>query len=175
MPSTVTRSKFSERQQGGNVAVNVQAASPQLRRFEVVLTTSAAMVVQNTSKYLQFTSCTTSGIKVISAYVTFAVAPAQAGGTSTLSVRRCATDGTTFTDIVTAASVLSGYTAFIPVAQTIAAANPSAITIGQSIVVTVTASNDTVGTADSGISVTLLCEHVEDTIINDTDMSTAVA
>lgn len=165
----VTRSRFSVRQAGSRVAVDVKALSPQARRYEMTLTSSGVMVVQNASRYMQAVVNSTAGVKVVGAYVTFAVVPAQSGGTATLSVRRCAVDGSTFTDIVTAATVLTGYTAFIPVVSTLAAANPSAITVGQSIVVTVTASNNAVGTNDSGCTVTLLLEPIEDTVISDTD------
>lgn len=166
MAFTAYFAKFSKRV-SAFIKVDVDGASPQLKRREVTLSASAPLVVQNASKYLQHVCSTTSGEKVVGVYVTFAVAPAQAGGTTTLSVRRCATDGTTFTTIVTAASILTGYTAFIPVAQTLAATNPTSITAGESIVVTVTASNDAVGTADVGATVTLLLEPIEDTTISE--------
>ena len=111
----------------------------------------------------------TSGFKILSAYVNFVTLPACAGGTSTLAIDRIATDGSTATNIVAAADILSGYTAKVPVAQTLAATNPTAITAGQSILVTVTTSNNAVGTADVGASVTLWCEAVEDDVITDTN------
>lgn len=169
----VTRSKASKHLLTGNMAVDVLGASPQLRQFEVNLTTSGTMCVNGATKYLQCVSGTTSGIKVTAAYVTFAVAPVMASGTSTLGIDRVATDGSTSTVIVTAASVLSGYTAFIPVAQTLAATNPSAITAGQTIRVTVTTSSNTVDTADVNCTVTLVCEHIEDTTISDSNTNTA--
>lgn len=164
---SVNCAKASERVLNGTTRVDIAAASPQLRRFEITLSSSAAMVVNGVTNYLCHTSASTSGLKVIAAYVTCAVAPAVGGGTSTLSIKRYLVGGTSDADIVAAATILSGYTAFIPVLQTLAAANPAAITAGQSIVVTVTTSANVVGTADSGLSVTLLVEHVEDSPIVD--------
>lgn len=163
-----TRSKASVRLDAGQMAQDVASLSPQARRYEMTFTSSGVMVVQNASRYMQAVVNSASGLRVVGGYVTFAVVPAQSGGTTTLSVRRCATDGSTFTNIVTAATILTGYTAFIPVVCSLAATNPTAITVGQSIIVTVTASNDSVGTNDSGCTVTLLCEPVEDGVISDT-------
>lgn len=165
------RNKFSKRQQGYHVAVDVLALSPQARTFPVVLNASPAapLVVQNTSKTLTFASGLTSGFKINSIYVNFEVVPVVSGGTSTLKVERIDTDGSTATSIVAAADILSGYSAKVPKAQTIAATNPAAITAGQSVMVTITTSNHAVGTADAGASVTLWCEAVEDSVISDTD------
>lgn len=168
-----TRSKFSNRQAGQGVAVDVLALSPQARRSYVVLNASPAapLCVQNTSQFLTFTSCSTAGFKIIAAYVNFTVVPVCAGGTSTLAIERIATDGSTATSIVAAADILAGYTAKIPVAQTIAATNPAAITAGESVLVTIATSNNVVGTADKGASVTLLIEQVEDAVISDTNVN----
>jgi hypothetical protein len=153
------------------VAVDVLALSPQARTFPVVLNASPAapLVVQNTAKTLTFASGLTSGFKINSIYVNFEIVPVVSGGTSTLKVERIATDGSTATSVVAAADILSGYTAKIPVAQTLAAANPTAITAGESVMVTITTSNHSVGTADAGASVTLWCEAVEDSVISDTN------
>lgn len=165
------RSKFSKRQAGQAVAVDVLALSPQARTFLVVLNASPAApwVVQNTTKTLSFTSPTTSGFKILAAYQNFVTAPVVSGGTSTLAVDRVAVDGSTATVIVTAATILSGYTAKIPVALTLAATNPAAITAGQSVLVSIVTSDHTVGTADTGASITFLCENVEDDVITDTN------
>lgn len=163
------RSKFSARQAGQAVAVDVLALSPQARVFPIVLPASAPLVVQNVSKYISLSSGLTSGFKVLSAYVNFTTLPAASGGTSTLKIEKINTAGDTAVEIVAAADILSGYTAKVPKAQTIATTNPTAITAGESILVTVTTSNHTVGTADVGASVTLWCEAVEDSVITDTN------
>ena len=167
------RSKFSQRQAGQAVAVDVLALSPQARTFPIVLNASPAapLVVTNSSQFLTAVSGLTSGFKINSIYVNFSVVPVVSGGTATLKVERIATDGSTATSIVAAADILSGYTANIPVAQTIAATNPSAITAGESVLVTVATSNNAVGTADKGASVTLWCEAVEDAVISDTNVN----
>jgi hypothetical protein len=157
--------KASERVFNATTRVDVNAASPQLRYREVTLSCPTGLVVQNTSQYLQHVCTTTSGETVVGAYVTFAVAPACAGGTSTLGIKKYDTDGSTTTTIVTAADILAGYTAFIPVEQTLAAS--VSLTAGQSIVVTVATSNNVVGTADKGATVTLLLAPVEDSVISD--------
>lgn len=143
--------------------------SPQARRRHVVLNASPAapLCVQNTSQYLTFTSGTTSGFKIVAIYVNFVVAPVVSGGTATLAVDVVDTNGSTTTSVVAAADILSGYTAKIPVAQTLAATNPTAITAGQSVMVTVATSNNSVGTADKGASVTFVIEPVEDTTISE--------
>lgn len=166
----VTRGRFSKHQQGRGVAVDVYALSPQARANRINLTSGAPLVVQASTKYLCYTEPSTSGITVLGAYVTFAVAPVVSGGTSTLAITKYDTNGSTTTTIVTAATILSGYTAFIPVAQTLAATGIT-VTAGQSIVVTVTTSNNSVGTADVGAAVTLLVESVEDTIISDPNLN----
>lgn len=149
------------------IKADVGYLSPQARRQHVVLNATAPLVVQNVSKYMTMACGTTSGFKVIAAYVNFVTLPACAGGTSTLAIDKIATDGSTATNIVAAATVLSGYTAKVPLAQTLAATNPTAITVGESILVTVTTSNNVVGTADVGASVTLVIEPVEDTTISE--------
>lgn len=163
------RSHFSRRQAGERVAVDVLALSPQARRFEVVLNASPAapICVTNSTQYLTFTA--TRSLRVISAYVNFVVVPVVSGGTGTLAIDKVATDGSTTVSMVAAADILSGYTAKIPVAQTLAATNPTSITVGESIMVSVVISNNAVGTPDKGASITLLCEPVEDTVINDTN------
>ena len=161
------RSKFSERQQGRGVVVDVFAASPQLRRVPVPLSATAPLVVQNVSKYMTFTA--PYACKLINAYVSFVTLPACAGGTSTLAIDRIAVDGSTATNIVAATTILTGYTAKIAVAQTLAATNPTSIAAGETIQVTVTTSNNAVGTADVGANVTMLLEPIEDTIITATD------
>lgn len=165
------RSKFSQRQAGQAVAVDVLALSPQARTFPIVLNASPAapLCVQNTSQFLTASCGLTSGFKINSIYVDFAVVPAVSGGTATLKVEKYNTAGDTATSIVAAADILSGYTAHIPVAQTLAATNPSAITAGESVVVTVATSNHSVGTPDKGASVTLWCEAVEDSVISDSN------
>ena len=165
------RTKFSERQAGERVAVNVLALSPQARRSHIVLNVSPAapLVVINSTQKLTFTSASTSGFKIIAVYVNFVAAPAVSGGTSTLGISRIAVDGSTATVIVTAATILAGYTARTPVVQTLAASNPTAITAGESVEVAIVTSNNTVGTADTGASVTFLVEAVEDAVINDTN------
>lgn len=163
------RNKFSKRQAGYGVAVDVLALSPQARTFPIVLNATAPLVVQATSKYVTMASGLTSGFKIISAYVNFVTLPVCSGGTSTLAIDKIATDGSTATNIVAAADILSGYTAKVPKVQTIAATNPSAILAGESVMVTVTTSNNAVGTADVGASITLWCEAVEDDVISDTN------
>jgi len=166
--ATINRSKFSEKQSRNLVAVDVLALSPRARRQVVPIVAPITLVVQNTSKTVAITS--PSSCKVVSAYVQFSTVPAVAGGTATLKIERIATDGSTATSIVDAATILSGYSNNIAVAQTIAATNPTEITAGQTIRVTVTTSNNVVGTADVGGTITLLVEPVEQTAITDSDV-----
>ncbi len=169
---TVTRSKFSERQAGRAVAVDVLALSPQARRD--ILTApagQAALVVQNTTKYLSIPIAITC--RVINAYLNFVTAPAASGGTATIQIDHVAVDGSTTTNIVASVTILSGFTAKIPVALTLAATNPSSCAAGGSFLVTVVTSNHTVGTADAGACVSLGVEAVEDTVINDTNAAVA--
>lgn len=163
------RSKFSKRQAGQAVAVDVLALSPQARQRTIVLSATAPLVVQNASKYLSATCPFTSGFKVVDAWVNFVTLPVCSGGTSTLAIDKVATDGSTTTSIVAAADILSGYTAKVPKQQTLAAT--VTLTAGQSILVTVATSNNTVGTADVGASVTLVVEPIEDDPISDSNTS----
>ncbi len=93
----------------------------------------------------------------------------MSSGTSTYAIDRYATDGTTKTNIVASTDCLTGFTAFIPVKQTLAATNPTTTLVGESIVVTLTTSNNSVTTAHIGGSITFLIEPIEDAIISDSD------
>lgn len=179
---TITRSKFSERQAGKNVAVNVHAQSPQARMIPIVLDSSAAMVVQASTKYMTCAPVqnpsSTSGFRVVGAALSFQTAPAVAGGTATIQVDAIASDGSTTTNIVPSTSIL-GLTSKVATQLALAAAqvadsnNGIAIPVGATILVTVTTSNNSVGTADVGFGLTIGIEPVEDTIINDANLNTA--
>lgn len=164
----VTRNKFSSRQAGPGVAVDVLALSPQARRRQIDLNAGqAALVVQNTSKYL--TTTATYDMVIKGAYYNCVTAPAVSGGTATLKIERIATDGSTATEVVASVTLLSGITGDVAEALTLAATNPTEITAGQTIKVTVATSNHSVGTADAGSCISLLVEPVEDSVISDTD------
>lgn len=163
----VTRNKFSNRQAGPGVAVDVLALSPQARRHLLVLGAGqAAMTVQNTTKELSYTAAFDH--KIVSIYVNQVTAQAMASGTSAMTIDRVATDGTTDTAVVASATVL-GKTANVAYAPTLAATNPAEITAGQTVRLRITTSNNTVDTADEGWSATFLLEAVEDAVISDTD------
>lgn len=160
-----TCAKASQRFFNATTRMDVGALSPQARRFSMVLDSNTATVVRNTARVLTLTvpfDCLISAV-----YVNFQTIPVMAAGTSTLGIKHVATDGSTETVIVTAASVLSGYTARVAKAQTLAGTNPSEITAGTTVEVTVTTSDHAVGTADVGTSITFVCEPVEDDPISD--------
>ena len=182
MPTSVTRSKFSERQAGRNIAVNVHALSPQARMHYLQFDSPSAVVVANGSKY--FTGgpvqspSSSSGFRCVGAVVTFQTAPVMATGTATIQIDAVAADGSTTTNIVPATSLLllTGLKATqlaLAAAQVADTNNAIAIPVGATVLVTITTSNNTVGTADVGFGLTLGIEPVEDTIIADANMNTA--
>lgn len=161
----ITRNRFSRRQAGRGIAVDVLALSPQARRY--LVSVPFPTLTANVITYASFTA--NAACRVISVYVDFPVIPAMSSGTSAFTVDRYLVDGTTDANIVASLTVLTGFTAFIPVAPAIAAANPTSITAGQSVVVTLTTSNNTVDTNHRGGSITFLVESVEDAVISDTN------
>lgn len=158
-------SKASKRVFNATTRTDVDALSPQARYRVIVLDSNSAMVVQNASRIL---TCTVPFDCVINAvWFNFQTIPVQAGGTATAGLSHVATDGSTATVIVTAATVLTGYTARVAKAQTLAATNPTEIVAGTTLELTVSASNDAVGTADVGFSATIRVTPVEDDPISD--------
>lgn len=161
--------KASERLLPHDMRVDVAALSDNAVRFTVPLTANAAMVVQNASRYLTYNVCHPDGIKVVGIYWGFSqTVPAQAGGTATVKVETLdKADGTTATSIMDALTVLSGVSAGIPLAGTLASTNPTSVAAGSVIRAVVAADNNAVGTADVGFGLTLLCEAVEPTTITE--------
>ena len=159
------RSKFSQRQAGQATAVDVLALSPQARRYAVPLKLPAP--VNGTLTYTSMSipvSC-----KIVAAYMVYQVLPVISGGTMTMLLDTVAVNGSTTVNIVASLDVLSGFTAKVPVALTLAATNPTALTAGGSIQLTITSSANA-PTADTGQgSLTLLLENIEDGVITDTD------
>ena len=181
MSVTVTRAKFSERQAGKNIAVNVQALSPQARLHYMVVDNPTAVVVPNGSKYFTrapvVSPSSSTGCRVVGATVCFQTAPVMATGTATIQIDAVAADGVTTTNIVPATSLLLltglvAKTLAFAAAQTADANNGIIIPAGATILVTITTSNNTVGTADVGFSLTLGVENGEDAIINDANYNT---
>lgn len=166
------RSRFSVRQAGRAVAVDVLALSPQARTFFSTIDPGSAIVVQAQTKY--FTAGvpvnnlsnpnSTTGVKLVGVSYTQQTAPAVAGGTATVQVDVVASDGSTTVNLVAATSLL-GLTSKVAL-QLAMAATPT-IPTGSMILITVVTSNNSVGTADVGSSFTLGFEPVEDALITD--------
>ena len=167
---SITRSHFSRRALPRFTAVDVLSLSPQARRQFVkevlfpVLTQNAVTLSANAA--VLPTNCS-----LIGGYVTFRTIPAAAGGTATFQVRSIAADGITKVFMTTALTVLA-MTNDVPVALVLAATNPVNLPAGTSLELVCTTSNNVVGTAQVGGTVTLLFEPTEDAIIS---YSTAIA
>jgi hypothetical protein len=162
----VIRSKFSERQAGAKVAIDVLAMSPQARLHAWHLAaTSCLPVVQNTTKTLLMPVA--ADLKVTSVYIGYTTIPICAGGTAVLEVDYVAVDGST-TTIIGTMSVLA-LSSKIPAAMTLAATNPAKCAAGGSLVFTMTTSNNAVGTADVGGGLAIGIERVEAAVISDTN------
>lgn len=168
---TVIRSKFSERQAGRAVCVDVLAHSPQSRaRSHWVGMTSNLPVVQATTKYFVIPVLYDQIVQSIS--LVYKTVPVMSSGTATVQVDYVAVDGSTTTAIVAATSLLL-LTTLVPLALTLAATNPASCLSGGSWVFTVVTSNNTVGTADVGGGLTMRTEPVEATVISDTNATIA--
>lgn len=174
MTFSITRTKFSVRQAGRAVCVDVPALSPQARSDTISYSSAAALVVQNTTKYLTFPIAssssngnTGSGIVVTGAMINFQTAPVVSGGTATIQIDSVTTGAGATTNIV-AATTLLGLTAQTPVQLTLATTNPAATVPTSLLLVTIVTSNNTVGTADVGFGLTIAYENVEDAIVQDT-------
>lgn len=165
---TVTRSKFSERQAGRAVAVDVLALSPRARERRIDITLPATTA--NTTTYSTLVALGVAGT-LVSGYAVFRTKPViDSTGTCTLLVEYVAADGSTATTIVDAQD-LEGKTDMIPFTLTLAA-TPS-MAAGGSIRTSIVTSNHTVTTAQVGGAVVLHYLPTEDTIINDTNTSVA--
>ena len=167
MAFSAIKNKASERVFGGQTVVDVPASSPNLHRMSINFTSIAPVVVANGSKYFSYLVAQANGLSIKAILAGFLkTVPAQSGGTTTIQVDTIsAVDGTTTVNIVAATTLLTGFTAGIPVALTLAATNPAVIPFGDSILVTVTASNNSVGTADVGFGLTLLYAAKEASVI----------
>lgn len=166
-----TVQKMSVRGKNKDLRVDVDSASPMLRRQRDFLFTMPATTQNSTTSSL-VQSCGVSGkagsavVKVIGATAVWGTtAPAVSGGTCTVVVEKIANDGTTATSLTTATTLLSR-TANVPFDLT-ALATPLTVNGDESIRVSVTTSNNAVGTAGAGGSVTVICAPVEDTTISD--------
>ena len=156
------RTKFSERQMGGGVAVDVLAGSPQARRRIVTIPINSAII--STAIYASFTAVT--ACKVVNCYITYPVLPLVAGGTQTVSVDILTTAGSS-ANMVAATSTLNNFTAMVARDMTLV---NTTLAAGQSVVATFLTSNNapTVNTGVGG-SVSFLLEPTEDAVISDTD------
>lgn len=103
-------------------------------------------------------------LQVQSGYCVFRTAPIVSGGTATLLIEYIASDGTTATTIVAATTVLSK-TDLVPFALTIAVS--TTLAEGGSFRISITTSNNSVGTAPVGGEVVLTCYPVEDSAITE--------
>lgn len=170
MPTTVTRSKFSERQAGKNIAVDVLALSPQARSESFYLPATAVVPLTTSATKVAVIPVPTN-VKVTGAQLSYTTIPVMASGTGTIQIDYVAVDGSTTTNIVAATSILL-LTAKIPLVLALATTNPAVCTGGGQLLITVVAST-TVNTADVGGGLTISFENVEDAVINDTNMNTA--
>ena len=158
--------KASERT-SSMIKADVTYASPQLRRN--ITKISIPATTQNTTTYTVWSvpaNIGVSGIKITAASVVFGVAPAVSGGTCTLALTKYASDGVTTVSVADAATILSK-TAFVSFNLTLATTNPTAILAGESVAVVVATSNNAVGTAQSGGTVSIEWVPVEDTTISE--------
>ena len=141
---SITRERFSKRQAGRGIAVDVMAVSPQVRTDYFNFSSIAAVVVQATTYYLTVPvpfsatngNAAAAGVRVTGAEVNFQTAPVSAAGTATIQIDRVATGGGTTTNIVAATNLLTR-TAQTPFKLTLAATNPAAIVPGDLIMVTI--------------------------------------
>jgi len=157
--------KASERVLGGQTLVDVDAASPQMKRFRIDLPLPA--LTQNASTFAYSIATTSTGFKIVGGYIGYGgVVPAQSGGTATYQIDRYNVAGDAATIVVAATTILTGIVTKVNNALTLAGTNPTSITAGQSILVTLTASNHTVGAPGTGGQVTLLCEKIADPVIS---------
>lgn len=167
MAFSAVQSKASERLLGANEVFDVGGMSPNAKARVINLVIPTVVANSTTATGLAIPAAMIAGMKVVGAQVTyFGTVPAQSGGTTTIQIDRIATDGTTATVIVALVTILTGLTANVAAALTLAATNPTAITAGQTIKASVIASNNTVQTsgADYG-SLTLHLEPIEETVI----------
>lgn len=160
---TQVYNKASERVLGGQTLVDVPAASPQLRRYPVVIPVPQA--TQNATTETVFALA--RAVKIVAIYLVYpGVVPACAGGTSTIKVEHIAADGSTAVSIVGATDILTGFTTQIPVALTLAATNPTTMAGGGSVMASVVTNNNAVGAAGVAGALTFLVEPIEDTTIS---------
>ncbi len=160
----VTRSKFSVRQAGARVAVDVNALSPRARerRIDIDLPATTA----NTTTYSAMRASGEPGT-LVSGYAVFRTKPViDDPGTITLTIDHVAADGSTVTTLVDA-QTLEGKTDLVPFALTLAA-TPAMLATG-SIRTSIATSNHTVSTAQVGGTVVLIYKPTEDAVISDTD------
>lgn len=155
--------KFSEHGLAVNTRVDIAAVTPQLRRHEINV--AVPSVVANSTTATGFAITRSAGMKVAAAYLTwYGTVPAQSGGTTTIQVDAVAADGTTVVVIVTAVTILTGQTANVPLALTLAATNPTTLAQGTSVKISIITSNNTVQTSGAGYGfVTFTMELLPDT------------
>lgn len=151
-----------------SVRVAVTDCSPTLRgdTMYVPLTNGGLAVVINTTKTLLI-PVTGNALIVNTVTIGYVTVPAVSGGTATIQVDTVAADGSTTVNILAAVTLLTGLTNKVPLNLTLAATNPASIPAGASILITVVTSNNTVGTADVGGTLTIGYQGVDPNPITD--------
>ena len=165
--ATNIRSKFSERQMGYGTAVDVLAKSPQSRRRLVVLPISSAII--NTATYASFIAV--RAMKIIDVNIVYPILPLVPSGTQTVAGDVYTTSGSS-ANMIAATSTLANFTAH-SARQMAMVSTPLTVAAGAEVLFTFLTSNNA-PTINTGLgSITLTTEPIEDTIINDTDVTTA--
>jgi hypothetical protein len=149
-----------------SVRVAVLDCSPTLRgdTMYVPLTNGGLGVVQASTKVLALPVM--NPLVVNGAALVYTTIPACAGGTATIQIDYVNALNTVTTNIVAATSILA-LTNSIPLVLTLAATNPTTCAAGGSILVTVVTSNNAVGTADVGGTLTIAYQGVDPNPITD--------
>lgn len=136
--------------------IPVDGASRALHRKEWIVSQQVPTVVQATTRVFTLPITWPGRLSVRDVWLMFSTVPAVSGGTATIQIDSIAVDGTTAVVVVTAVTILSGFTNGIPVNLTLAATNPTSLAQGTSLKVSIITSNNSVGTADVGFGLSVV-------------------